>query len=488
MFRSRLLFQLRAAACTSSLSRFSPRVRVSFGWQFIHFRPWLGQSFFREIPGAKSPNQVSRALASSSSTSNYPKFNEADAGLYARDLFADTRFYDLDEEVATASAKARKKHFRDMTVQDLIEMWNGTEEQKKEAGDKIRLIGAIKDAIESYLSGGTTIEMLLHGRIIALNASNEVNVVNRCFVDLEATRKQAGVVAKRDHNRIERIAYVLGPSGSGKTVCALKQVSTYGWTEATTKYTTLYLKISQLDQAFQWDGEEADAGLLAWVQNRLTIDPDLKRLYKASKKLRMHVAIVLDEAGSKGLLGFFEKKTQIYSLYKLLGSLVEDEFELRLIVAGTGLTTKHLIPGKDVDKIRLDAWSREDFAKVANERFGKLNNEAIAAIYRQSMLAGLTTNARSAWYLLMVVSSDIFLVPAYIKYSVRGNWDRRLGAGLPTIVEYVVDNYASMNGLNDLDPCARRLWRHGFFMLSSKLGLTMVKRGHTFQRFAVKMG
>jgi hypothetical protein len=385
------------------------------------------------------------------------QFAKANRNKLACVAFADARFYS-SEKAATAdfNVEARKEAFGNTTVGMLIDMWNGSKESKQEVCDMIDKSGVVARVVESVLDNGTTIELLLNHRIVALNSMDEVIVARKCFVDLATPRNLAAVVApKQALDRTEKIAYVLGPSGIGKTVCALMQVSTYGWTKAEL-YTTLYLKVSQLTK-FNWAGEKADDRLFGWIQKALKKQRSLKGLYGKTTKLRMKVALVLDEAGSKDLNSFFEDRDKIYSLYNLFRNMVEEGFEFRLIVCGTGITAKDLSSDKDVDKIRLVSWKKEDFVQVQEKRFKKLEIDAVHAIYRQPILCSFTTNARSAWFLLMAVSNDVFLVGKTVKHSVRGDWDERLKAGLVTIVGYVVDGYISMNAINDLSPRARRL-------------------------------
>jgi hypothetical protein len=381
------------------------------------------------------------------------QFAKANRNKLACVAFADARFY-ISEKAATAdfNVEARKEAFGKNTVGMLTDMWNESEERKQEVRNIIKKGGVDFQAVESVLDNGTTIELLLNHRIFALNSTDEVIVARKCFVDLATPRNLAAVVGpKQALDRTEKIAYVLGPSGIGKTVCALMQVSTYGWTKVEL-YTTLYLKVSQLTK-FNWADEKVDDRLFGWIQKELK--RSLKGLYGKTTKLRMKVALVLDEAGSKDLNSFFEDRDKTYSLYNLFRNMVAEGFEFRLIVCGTGITAKDL--STDIDKIRLVSWKKEDFAQVAEERFKKLEIDAVHAIYRQPILCSLTTNARSAWILLMAVSNDVFVVSKTVKHSVRGDWDERLKAGLVTIVGYVVDGYISMNAINDLSPRARRL-------------------------------
>jgi hypothetical protein len=390
------------------------------------------------------------------SVGEQPKFCEADRERRACEVFGKACFH-TSELMAKhpSNVEARKNAFGKKTVGELIRWWNRADEEKRRILLDSAQIGRQR-AAENYLSDGTTIETLLHDQIIALNAQEEVKVATDCFVDLNTPRGLAAVVQKAPGNRTDKIAFVLGPSGVGKTVCALKQVSTYGWTFGKAFYTTLYAKISQLNR-FHWKGKGADRNLLAWVQDRLETTDKLQGLYKKGMKLHMNVAVVLDEAGSEDLHKFFEDKDKIYSIYRLFGQIVHPEFKFRLIVCGTGLTAQDLSSGKDVGLIRLGSWSQEDLADVAKAKFPDLDREAIEAIYRQPILCSLTTNARSAWFLLKAVSNDIFLEKKAIKYSVRDGWDKRLEVGLASIVDYVVDNYTGMNGINDLDPRGRRL-------------------------------
>jgi hypothetical protein len=368
--------------------------------------------------------------------------------------FGKGRYYPLPKlALDDDMIKLREESFQGKTVGMLLDMWHQSEGKKTTVSTMIRRSGLMYDVVASLLDGGITIEKFLNHKIIALNAPIEVDVADSCFVDLATTRDLASVVDKISNDRTDRIAYLLGPSGIGKTVCALKQVATSGWADSEL-YTTLYVKISELDW-FDWGGKEIAADLLDWIQRELKAQTT--NLYDKNTKLRMKMAVVLDEAGSTGLGGFFENKGKIHSLYNRLCVVVERGFEFRLVVSGTGLTGRDLSSGKDVDKIRLGPWQIGDFKQVAEVQFQDLKIGAVDAIYRHPILSGLTTNARSAWFLLKAVSSEIFVVPKAIKHSLRSDWDERFEAGLPAIVNYVVDSYMGINGVNDLNPRERRL-------------------------------
>jgi hypothetical protein len=398
----------------------------------------------------------------SSSTTTAPTvvpYSALDGGQKACEFFGDARFYN-SREAATAdfNVRARKEAFQDITVSKLMDLWSRSIKDKTEVENMIHVIGACVLRIVDYLDRGETIEMLLHNEIVDLDGTNEMDTVNSCFVNIESTRKKAAVFG-------EQVVYVMGPSGIGKTYCAVKQVATHGWEEdahqgteepaTTPKYTTLYLNLKSLAN-FNWNDLTVDPRVLEWVKQKLQEHPKAKVKYDKNKQLCMNVAVVLDEAGSTSLHGFFEAQEKVVSICSALGGLVAPGFDFRLVVCGTGLTDPRWATLNDINKIRLDSWSKSDVKKVAKAKFPMLTDESIDAIYRHSMLRSLTTNARTAWFLLEAISSKLFMVEG-IQHSRRGSWDRRLEVGATTICDYVLDEYVSKSAIGKLDPRGRRL-------------------------------
>jgi hypothetical protein len=348
---------------------------------------------------------------------------KADLEMFAHEVFGRPQFHsDPDFAASQVMVLKRKVAFGERKIKGLVNLWHGTPAEKQQVKDMMQnAYIAMQDAAWLYLDGGSTIEMLLHDKIIALNAPEEIQLAQDCFVDVRAWLRH-GRTWGAPHSAAEKIAYVLGASGVGKTVCAVKQVTTHGWPTGTApveysydqkarNHATLYAKLSCLSD-IQWDSNDAGGRLLDWIKEMLKKQC---HLYNKDTKLHMNLAVVLDEAGATALSGFFEDPFKVFSLYMALGALVEESCECRLIVCGTGMTC--LPSSMDVEKIQLDSWGKEDLAQVAQARFPPLKRGAIDAIYKNSVLRSLTTNSRTALFLLEAVSSKIFVVEPGILHS-----------------------------------------------------------------------
>jgi hypothetical protein len=388
---------------------------------------------------------------------------KADLELFAHKVFGRPQFHAHPDFAASqVMVLKRKVAFGERKIKDLVNLWHRTPADKKRVKDMLKMaVVTEQEAAWLYLDGGSTIEILLHDKIIALNAPEEIQLARDCFVDVRAWLRH-GRTWGAPHSAAEKIAYVLGASGVGKTVCAVKQVATHGWPKGTApveysydqkarNHATLYAKVSCLSD-FQWDSHDAGGRLVDWIKEMLKKQC---HLYNKDTTLRMNLAVVLDEAGATALRGFFEVPFKVYSLYEELGALVEEGCECRLIVCGTGLT--RLPSSMHVEKIHLDSWGKGNVARVAQARFPSLQRGAIDAIYKNSVLRSLTTNSRAAWFLLEAVSSKLFVVEQGIQHSRRGSWDKRLQIGSTIIFDYVVDHCMSKSAIGKLDPHGRRL-------------------------------
>jgi hypothetical protein len=196
--------------------------------------------------------------------------------------------------------------------------------------------------------------------------------------------------------------------------------------------------------------------LVDWIKKTLktevkSFDADL------GKALDMHVTFVLDEAGSSALDDYFEKKETIKRLYAALKPFAAS---IRLIVCGTGLTGENVCSQSDVFKIRMKEWDQADIMIVArklswDQPTGPEQDREIAhvvaSIFEYSVLRALTTNSRSAWFLLEAVNERFQL-----QNSVQSTWQDFLHENTGYLVSRVVDKYVDMNGLRELSATERR--------------------------------
>jgi hypothetical protein len=180
----------------------------------------------------------------------------------------------------------------------------------------------------------------------------------------------------------------------------------------------------------------------------------VQRTLPKDQPLNMHVCVVVDEAGDATLDGYFEDRPALVQLCSTLQRRLARS--VLLVVAGTNLTGTSLSSHKDAYFFRMKPWEGKDLAELLNKRAPdfKLEGgvETVAhvadAIYAEPVLGGLTTNARSAVFLLDAIAD--------ISEYQRASWRTLLSGSAPTLVRQVVHEYVHSNRIQSLEKKHRR--------------------------------
>jgi hypothetical protein len=351
-------------------------------------------------------------------------------------VFGNPVFY-RSEQAAKLAAPWRAELFGGMTMKEVMAHWESPD-KRAEIATKIDAMGGRFSRAENYLNMGLTIEDDLKGKVVPLNGPEEIDRINKRYVDLYSSARSGKT---RRQRTVNRITYVLGPSGIGKTFFAARTAATYGWFSGT----TLHIKTNKLvEGGWRWNDRDAINQLLRWIQKSLyTLYPK----YKAGELLKLDLAIVLDDVFASSIRMFDEQRSTIDALYGRLHSrLVDPHFEARIFVCATGFTTVDSRTDPNFEMIRLAEWTREDLNVLVSENgpFATLGTEGIDSICQLSPLNEFATNPRTAWLLLEAVQKICYP-------STDGPWAYRLSYSRGTIVGYVVDHYWNESKLKELD-------------------------------------
>jgi hypothetical protein len=138
--------------------------------------------------------------------------------------------------------------------------------------------------------------------------------------------------------------------------------------------------------------EKLDAAVMKAVRNALW---NKHKDYDRQLPLKMHVSLVLDEIVKND---FFEQENALNSFFESHLKTLADS--VRLVVTGTGITGKHLVTDVGCVKVHLKKWTRTEVKAIFDAHAPSQPESILIAISSLPMLDALTTNARTAWYLL----------------------------------------------------------------------------------------
>jgi hypothetical protein len=455
VFRSSVPFAvvaLLACCCCTRAFVVEPRYRAGVATGFPNagrkcVRP-LREPVVRQsngINGGASTNDNSISLKEAADDV-LPEYKDGDSAVsvLSKRYFYNKALFDnpSNQELIQQSLAAA---FGGMTVGEVRQKYTELQLMKKAQGVPAMLIFNVVE----FIAQGETLEDKLHNKIIPFNSIPEVKVVEQRFTRLDSSQILLETELKRffskqtdiepDSTRSDPAFFVLGPSGSGKSVFALKYVATFEIPMFEKQQnTTWYLKLSDL-------GFNADNLTPESLVDRMEKEI-LKVLNRtAYEKLDMHVSIVIDEAGDGSLGGFFEKKENISTLLNLVDRLATS---VRLVICGTGLETTNLDSGKDACKFRMLPWGAGDLdAILRTDRFAfdeATRKSVIGAIGEQPTLNALSTNGRSAYFLLSAIRG------LRTVFNASKPWRLLLASVVSDIVGTVVRRYMGENGLSKL--------------------------------------
>jgi hypothetical protein len=409
-----------------------------------------------DMAGDVEDGASSDSSAAVSDSTGCPPLYNGDAR--ASDVLCDPCFY---YENATANAKRRTKYLGEKSIEQVRLKYM----DKKGGFAKLaERIAARASVVEAYFATADSLEALLAGeRIVAINKVSEVDHYNKLgalnlpsldtlFSQHYQPVQQGGSPDQELFSRGTPLCIVTGSSGSGKTYFCLHYLTRFRRNDDKPSV-ALYLHPQKTAHEFQ----ETDSGvsiadaMVEAIRTRLSS----KFNRQVTGRLNMHVCIIFDEAGELGLKGLFESKTVLEGVYsRIKESLAED---VVIVVSGTGITGGDLDSQADAYFFRLKPWIKQDLRDVLAPKRGRLQLKAnedldtvVEGIVAHPKLRSLTTNARSAYFL---VEAIVGLRSTYV----RDSWRVQLDALAPALLTKVVHGYISENGIRVLEEPQRRL-------------------------------
>jgi uncharacterized protein YukE len=379
----------------------------------------------------------------------------------ARKVFANKYFYD-DVELAPAVFKPKREEAitEEMTVRDVRLAYEGRNDGFTEFANKI---GAHTYRVVAYFDRtSATVEQLLGDEVlpVALNAERELHeYVERGALALDTlnstyqNRKPGAAGAAR---RMP-LSVVTGSSGSGKTFFCFKYLTDFLKVEQ--KHSaTLYLRpdpdITKVSFDLKRPIDEICKDLAAYI--RTEIEKKFSKFgLKVKDKLNMHACVIFDEAGALDLCGRFEDKAFLKELCNHLGLHLAKS--VAIVVSGTGITGTNLTSAGDAYFFRLKPWRPSDVRELFEQRKkdlvlkdGDTLETVVDAIFGHPKLRGLTSNARSAYFLRQAILS-------LCSSNVADSWPVQLDVWAPALVATVVHEYIAGNGIQGLEFDERRV-------------------------------
>jgi hypothetical protein len=365
----------------------------------------------------------------------------------AEDVFSDPFFYEDKENRPGDYVHAlhrsrnmtdlRRSYFKHRTVLELSDSFT-MEWMAAEAFRKVGIQG--NDVFSPYVNA---VEFALQGRVTPLNGFCETALTDQQFVDLDSKRRMLFVVGEGMEWRSKKILFVLGSKGCGKTYFSLKQASTFTGTLKETRFTTIYVKISELEQSSKVVDPQS---LITWIQSELSRN---HASYNPHQRLKTHVSLVLDDAGCPRFGDSLYIHETLRAIHDLMCEHVAES--VRLIVCGNGVAPEEPV-SKDIAVIRLGLWTPKDVVQVARARF-RLSRASVVMIFDDPALAELTTNALSACHLLEELAPELCHLDMRLGMA---SAIQRLKGCVPEFTSVVVRKYISQTCLERLDPVVRR--------------------------------
>jgi hypothetical protein len=396
----------------------------------------------------KEPNNGGR-VGGGSAGSDPPKY---DGAALAVVVFADPFFYNNKESVANDYSGERDVFLKNKTIDQIRQ-----EYMTKTDGcvELMRAIGVIDVPVQAYFAAAlVSVEQVLAGeRFIAIGEVDEVDhylsigaadlpTLDTLFNNYQPP--QGGSPEQRVKSRSMQLCMVTGSSGSGKTFFCLHYLTRF-LRNADDLSLAFYLHPLQLvSDAVGSDGSSIGKEVVRLV--RSTIAEEFNR--RVTSKLKMHVCLIFDEAGDLGLDGLFEEPTLLQGIYAHVKRNLATN--VVMVVSGTGITGSKLKSGCDAYFYRLKPWNPEDLEKILDPRAGLLHlkksenvRTVVDAIVAHPKLRALTTNARSAYFLVEALAS---LCSVYVQEF----WRVQLDAWAPALVTKVVHGYIATNGIREI--------------------------------------
>jgi hypothetical protein len=316
-------------------------------------------------------------------------------------------------------------------------------------------IGAMVSRLEAYFTtAGISIEQLLAERgIVALNAFGEIDRLHVCYVpgvpspsDLVQMHSPPPNLATRNR----RLSYVVGCSGSGKTFFALKELRNFGNAKKLPAV-TLYVRPGDLDRKIDFRGRDVPERVVEQVYSLLERQLLRDKIVKLPSgwnrtKWKMHVCLVFDEAGAGALNGFFLNRPEVDALLDVAKKKIATS--VMVVVVGTGTLGVAHDSTKEAYFFRMLPWKLADLEAVIKYRnltlgVGESERTVANAVFCQPALAALSSNARSASFLVDCIEDTCRMA--------RISWNDHISHIAPDLISRVVSMYSRENGIEGLD-------------------------------------
>jgi hypothetical protein len=395
-----------------------------------------------------------------------------DASALAREVFAAPYFYNGSPVVAEQARKNREAVFGpDTTVGQVRERYTDAE------GRFLALAGELDHCdfvrVVSYFAEAdvATIEGRLAGvGIVTLEASDEIPTYKERRIvegDLPSARR---LLASQEgtQDRQYRLCFVLGSSGSGKTFFALQNLRDFRNALNLPSFTLYVAPKEFMSPGDLADRRRAPKVLVDKMKGRLIRALDgwkarYGQVWDGSTTLKMHVCVVMDEAGGNTMRRFFEDRDMVTSMLRELRKANIAE-SVMVAVVSTGLTAQAFDASSEAYVFRMRPWVPDDvealldsFAKKKKEQLvlkeGESTTRDLAnAMYSLPLLEALSTNGRTAYYMVSAIAAASRRSATFC----RQEWRAHLRHLVPSIVDETVFGYIASNAIRNMSDKARR--------------------------------
>jgi hypothetical protein len=385
-------------------------------------------------------------------------------------VLSDPHFHGNDAQASDASQALREKVLGNKTIDEVRAEY----ENQIDGFYKLAVsIGASKEADKTsvdryFASAGPSVEQKLAAkRVLALHNEDELAVLTERYVPglpVSEKLKLKGLEAIDTFTipfEAEPISFVTGPSGSGKTTFAVHELRTFGKPKELPP-ATVYIQGADLATLSGVDFLRPDAQTPAVLVDKIQelLEDRMKiPLCWWGRKLNLHLNLVIDDAGSHQLCGFFEND---YATLVSLVSLARSKLaaSVSLVLIGTPIVDLS-VDASPGCYFRMPQWTADDLEKLLEKRTIPMRPEesmkdVVAAVNRQPVLAALATNARTAALLADAIEMTAL-------WRVPGTpWTDHVRSAAPSLLSRVASGFENECGLTAMagpDPVHRRRLR-----------------------------
>jgi hypothetical protein len=336
------------------------------------------------------------------------------AGVAAHEALAHACFY-ADAAAVQENASRRMAALEGLSVDDLRVMRRDDLPKFKYIIGRTGVSSSL--AVDRFFARDDfPIEALIGERgVLVLNAAPERALFKERYVkdvpSVNVTFAEPG--AKNDgRGRSEPLCFVVGGSGSGKTFFAMRdELRTFRNVSGLPHSATVYVKPVNLDKGVP-DFRDPEAPKMLAASIRRLIEENVQHYVRPSwkwKKLDMHLCLVLDEAGARDLMGFFDQREPVLQLIEEARRLLATS--VVVVVCGTNISGSKFSSTDEAYFFRMKPWDKGDLSTLLEKKAaglllkpGESAGTVARAIFAQSTLAALATNARSAGFLVDAIT------------------------------------------------------------------------------------